>query len=38
MEHQKTPIWLEMKPDFIDENFEKVIDYLANPQTPKDNF
>lgn len=38
MEHQKTPIWLEMKPDFIDENFVKVVDYLANPQTPKDNF
>lgn len=38
MVQQTAPIWLQMKPDYIDENFENVVAYLSDSTTVKDNF
>lgn len=38
MTQQTAPIWLKMKPDYIDENFENVVVYLSDPDTEHDNF
>ena len=38
MTQQTAPIWLKMKPDYIDENFENVVSYLSDSDTEHDNF
>ena len=40
MKHEQkpetTPLWLDIKPEYIDENFEKVLEYLRNSSVRSD--
>ena len=37
---EKTPLWLDLRKEYIDDNFDKLQTYLkdCSPQTPKDSF
>ncbi len=38
MKNSSTPLWLSLRTDYIDDNFDKLVDYLRNQDDKTDNF